>query len=157
MFTTFLILLLLIPSCINSHSSEAYLSRRNKCAKHIMYIISCIYFSNSAESGWLFPLYGWGKRGVEKKVTRLTKIKELAHFRCNQMFCSKTSRKQYTYSQIEISWANQEAIRGLWSNYRETLVLKLKWFVQETYLQSIHYPPHHHQISFNKEFYKPED
>lgn len=100
-----------------------------------MYIISWIYFSNSAESRLLFPLYGWGKRGVEKKVTRLTKIKELAHIRCNQMFCSKTSRKQYTYSQIKKQLGGCEVIIGRpWCLNSSDLYKKL------TYKASITHP-----------------
>lgn len=38
----------------------------------------------------------------------------------------KDIKEANTYSHLEISWANQEEIRGLWSSCRQAMVLKLK-------------------------------
>lgn len=109
-------------------------------AKHTLCLLSCKRTSNSAECGLGVPLHRWRRRGPRRKVTLATKIQELVRFTCNQLLCSKTQRKRYSYSQVKITWANQEAIRGLWNNYRQTMVLKLMWFVQETYKPSITHP-----------------
>ena len=90
---------LLLPSWINFCLSEAYSSRRKKpfmiWAKHTLYLSPQVIITEILQNMNYHPHFTDEKKeDMERKVICLTEITELVHFRCHQMFCSNTLRKQ---------------------------------------------------------------
>ena len=90
---------LLLPSWISFYLSEAHSSRRKKpfmiCAKHTLDLSPPVITTDILQNMTYHPHFtDEKKKDMERKVTCLTEITELVHFRCHQMFCSNTLRKQ---------------------------------------------------------------
>ena len=64
-------------------------------AKHTLYLSPQVIITEILQNMNYHPHFTDEKKeDMERKVICLTEITELVHFRCHQMFCSNTLRKQ---------------------------------------------------------------